>query len=256
MIFLHKILPLLISPLVLILGLLVFGIIKNRRSVLIIAVLTLYVCSLPIVSGGLFRLIELDAVRLEPKDVPEADAIVVLSGMLTWVPGKEAVTREWGDPDRFWGGVELMLAHKAPTLIFTGGKLPWELGNESEGHYLKKHAQLLNISEQNIIVTADVQNTEQEAAAVGNLLNHINDTYPKKIILVTSAFHMPRALRLFEQQGLQVFAYPVDFKVDESALTLMSFMPNPGALGQTDLVIRELAGRMFYKIKSELISHS
>jgi uncharacterized SAM-binding protein YcdF (DUF218 family) len=252
MIYLHKTLPLLISPMILIIALMVFGVIKHRQSFMVVAVFTLYLCSMPVVSGYLLRQIEFDAVRLEPKDVPTADAIVVLSGMLTWVPGKNGVIQEWADPDRFWGGIELMQANKAPTLIFTGGKLPWESGSANEGNYLKKYARLLNIPEQNVIVTEDVQNTEQEAAAVGNLLN-VGTAPQKTIILVTSAFHMPRALALFERQGFKVFAYPVDFKVSESALTLMSFIPNPGALGQTDLAIRELAGSIFYKIKSILI---
>ena len=33
---------------------------------------------------------------------------------------------EWSDPDRFFGGIELMKAGKARKIIFTGGKMPWQ----------------------------------------------------------------------------------------------------------------------------------
>lgn len=204
----------------------------------------LYVGSMPIVGGELLRLVETKSIRLEPSDMPKADAIVVLSGMLTWVPAKNGLVQEWGDPDRFWGGIELIKADKAPLLIFTGGKLPWELGQGNEGDYLKKYAQLLSVPEQKIIVTPDVQNTEDEANEVERILKTRRD-----IILVTSAFHMARAKSTFESKGFRVSAYPVDFKVSENAINVMSFLPSPGGVWQTDLAIRELIGVAFYKLK-------
>ena len=245
MIYLHKVLPLIISPIVLILALLLIGLYKNNKKLVGGGIVLLYLASMPIVGAELLRLIETNSVRLEPSDMPKADAVVVLSGMLTWVPAKNGLVQEWSDPDRFWGGVELINADKAPRLVFTGGKLPWEKGEGNEGDYLKKYAQLLNVPEQKIIVTPDVQNTEQEAAAVGEILKS-----RKNIILVTSAFHMQRAKASFESKGFRVNAYPVDFRVSEGAITLMDFLPHAASLGQTDLVIRELAGRAFYKLKA------
>lgn len=244
MIYLHKLLPLVISPLIIIMGLLTIGIIKKHTLILIAAVLLIYVSSIPIVSSALFRVLESGEERLEPQDTPQADAIVVLSGMLVWVQSKRGLVQEWSDPDRFFAGVELASADNAPKLIFTGGRLPWESSLETEGHQLKKYAQRLNIPANRIIVTPEVQNTEQEAAAVKDILKG-----SKNIILVTSAFHMKRANALFKNAGLSVFSYPVDFRVATSTLTLMDFLPNAGALSQTDTAIREFAGIMFYKLK-------
>ena len=217
---------------------------KMRRSFIITAMILLYVLSMPIVSKELLRVIENHDVRLQPSDIEQSDAVVVLSGILTWVPAKNGVLREWSDPDRFWAGIELIQTEKAPLLIFTGGKLPWEKGQENEGEFLKKHALLLNVPEDKILVTSDVQNTEQEAVAVRGILKN-----KQKIILVTSAFHMTRALSVFERNGFKVVPYPVDFKVSEQSITLMSFLPHAGGMGQTDLAIRELIGIAFYKIK-------
>ena len=63
------------------------------------------------------------------------------------------------------------------------------------------------ISKQNILLTTNVENTDQEAKAVKKLL-----TSDKPIILlVTSAFHMPRAQKVFEAAGIRVLPFPVDF---------------------------------------------
>jgi uncharacterized SAM-binding protein YcdF (DUF218 family) len=248
LIYLHKILPLLISPIVVVLALMLLGLFKKRAAYVAVAAVLLYVGSMPIVSDALFRQIESDEVKLTPQDTPEADAIVVLGGMLVWVQSKQGLVTEWGDPDRFFAGVELMATQRAPLLIFTGGKVPWDLGLESEGHVLKRYAQRLNVPAEQILVTADVQNTEQEAREVSKLLLASSEKR-KKIILVTSAFHMKRAEMLFIKAGLDVFAYPVDFRSSQVALTLMSFLPQIGALGTTDAAIRESLGVLFYKLK-------
>ena len=71
-----------------------------------------------------------------------------------------------------------------------------------------------------------------------------------KIILVTSAFHMPRAQRLFEKEGLWVVPYPVDFKsLTTDSVTFMDYLPNAGSLAKTELGLRELIGRLFYWLK-------
>jgi len=103
---------------------------------------------------------------------------------------------------------------------------------------------MLSVPEHKIIVTSDVQNTEQEATEVAGILKSHRD-----IILVTSAFHMARAKSTFESKGFRVSAYPVDFKVSENAINLMSLLPSPGGVWQTDLAIRELAGVAFYRLK-------
>jgi len=124
MIYLHKVLPLIISPLVVILALLIIGLYKNNKKLITGGIVLLYIVSMPILGGELLRMAEVNSVRLEPGDMPKADAIVVLSGMLTWVRSKNELIQEWGDPDRFWGGIELINAEKAPLLIFSGRQTP------------------------------------------------------------------------------------------------------------------------------------
>jgi uncharacterized SAM-binding protein YcdF (DUF218 family) len=153
---------------------------------------------------------------------------------------------EWGDPDRFFGGIALFKAGKAQRLVFTGGKIPWDKAKKTEGKVLKEYAISNGIPTEKIFVTKDVENTADEAVAVKELIGP-----SKRIILVTSAYHMYRARRLFEKQGFNVIPYKVDYKVGgHFNMNLMDFLPSANNLELTETGMRELLGRFFYLIKS------
>jgi uncharacterized SAM-binding protein YcdF (DUF218 family) len=69
------------------------------------------------------------------------------------------------------------------------------------------------------------------------------------VLLVTSAFHMPRARRLFERAGMSVIPFPVDFKVSAArVISVLDFLPAAGALTQTEIAMREWYGRLYYLV--------
>jgi uncharacterized SAM-binding protein YcdF (DUF218 family) len=246
MIYLNKILPYLIYPITIILVLLIVGLFLKKRSLLIAATAIFLITSNPLISDQMMSYLEVGQLKKSVDDIKKADAIVVLSGMLTTIETTEGLDFEWSDPDRFFGGTELIRSDKAPLLIFTGGKLPWQKINSTEGEVLAKYAKNFGVDPSLIQITKEVQNTEDEAKAVKELLT------PKdlnKIILVTSAFHMPRAKRLFEKQGFVVEPYPVDFKVEANAITILDFLPSAFAMKNFEFALRELLGRAYYKIK-------
>ena len=255
MIYLHKILPYAISPLVLIIVVVAFGIFKNKKKYSLMGLVLLYLSSTFIVADFLFEKIEGKELKYFAKDAKLADGIVVLSGMMVRVGSVAGPVPEWDDADRFFAGIDLYQAGKAPRLICTGGALPWEKGSQNEGVILKTFAQRMGVPEASITVSREAQNTEQEAQAVWDLFvsqvsqaSHV--PHAPKILLVTSAFHMPRAQRLFERQGFEVEAFPVDFKVGARVVTPMDFFPDPRALRMTDVLVRELLGRFYYQIKT------
>ncbi len=221
-----------------------YGAIKRKPKVTLVGVALLYLFSTSVVSDQLFRFTENYAIKPNPKTLPKADAIVVLSGMLTSIQASDGIVREWIDSDRFFGGVELYKLGKSRRLVFTGGLLPWEKKSTPEGVTLKKYAIEMGVPESDIFVTGIAQNTEQEASAVKTLLMLDKPS----ILLVTSAYHMPRARLLFERKGFVVHPYTVDFKVNASDLTLMDLLPDPHALFLTNIAIREQVGLMYYRI--------
>lgn len=247
MIYLHKLLPLLVSPLVLVMLVMAYATIKQSRKAVIFAILILYIASTPIVAERLFRSLEQNQVRLQPQDVEPAEATVVLSGMLKTVQGKNGNVMEWaGGVDRFFGGLELYEAGKTSLLVFTGGLLPWQTAQEPEGEVLRRFAIRMGVPADAVRVSEFVQNTQQESVAVKKLLGE----KVKNIILVTSAFHMPRAQELFEQTGFSVTPYPVDFGVVVRDVRPMNFLPDAGALAMTDAAVREWLGRIYYWVRA------
>jgi uncharacterized SAM-binding protein YcdF (DUF218 family) len=136
----------------------------------------------------------------------------------------------------------------AKKIIFTGGKLPWQSEEtKPEGEILSKYASdFFDIPTSQILITKNVENTKDEANAVKEIL--IN-SQTQKIILVTSAFHMPRAASLFKKEGIEVQTYPVDFKASIRNLSLIDFLPSADAFNLFQFALRELIGRAYYGLR-------
>jgi len=71
----------------------------------------------------------------------------------------------------------------------------------------------------------------------------------QRIVLVTHALHMRRAVEQFEQQGLQVLAAPTEFLSGPGKIDVFSFLPSAKALEKNSLVIHEIMGRVWYKLR-------
>ena len=245
MIYLHKILPTFVLPIMLVIIVILIGLIKKKKKLIYIAIGVLYILSTPIFSNNLFKLVEGNEYRKPISAIDSADAIVVLSGMLEINEVGDSTYIEWGDPDRFFGGIALFKAGKSPRLVFTGGKMPWDKAKKTEGEVLKEYAISNGIPSEKIFITKDVENTADEAVAVKELISP-----NKRIILVTSAFHMYRANRLFEKKGFIVIPLKVDFKASgNNQVTFMDFLPSAINLELTEVGIREMIGRIYYIIK-------
>jgi len=245
MIYFHKILPLLFSPLFFIISLVIFGLIIGSKKISLTGVIILVILSMPIVSDKLIAYLESDYELIKPSKVESADAVVVLSGMVKTIQTKNGLDYEWGEAaDRIFAGIDLFKSNKAPVLILTGGKLPWSIG-VPEGEYLRDVAIDLGVPKKDILITENVENTDQEAKAIKKILLLDNP----KVILVTSAFHMPRAQLVFEAAGINVIPFPVDFIIGAEKLTFMSFIPSAGSFASTSFFVREMIGRTYYSLK-------
>lgn len=229
-------------PIMLIIYLMIYALWKKKRWPIYTAIVSLYVFSTPIVAGNFFRLIEGTAPRKTPTEMSSVDAIVVLSGMINQIKSTNGVQPEWADPDRFFGGIELFKAGKAPKIIFTKGQLPWGKTSQTEGDILKKFALEQGIPDSSILLTDNIENTADEAKAVAKILGKW-----KTIILVTSAYHMPRSVQLFEKQELIVKPYRVDYKLNQlSGITLMDFLPDADSFRLFNSGYREIIGQLIY----------
>ena len=230
--------------------LLLLGLLKNKKKLTLTAILIFYFGSINIVSQILIRYIEYPWKYIDISSVRLHNSIVVLSGGIIHNLSTNN-NYEWNDPDRFFGGIKLFKNNKAKKLVFTGGMDPFNQTTKSEGYLLKIASDSFLEGIENIIVTDNANNTFQEVLQVKKLIS--NSEILNDIILVTSAYHMNRALLLFEKEGIKATPFPVDFRSNNSkfsqiVLNPLNWLPNAESFKTTNFVIKEIYGRLVYKL--------
>lgn len=246
---LSKALPLFVLPLgVAILALLVAAVVRWRWVPIAIAAF-LWTASMPVTGRAAWSVVEGEWQRADVDALAPVDAIVVLSGGRTLARSTSGATvSEWDDADRFFGGLEVFRAGVAPSMVFTGGFTPWDPSAPLEGDVLRSWAVRFGVPEEATSSTGPVTNTAEEASAVAALLD-VEARGGVSIVLVTSAFHLPRAVALFEREGFTVTPYPVDRQ--ESAgrmLAPIDLLPSAEGLLATSRALREVIGRLVYGV--------
>jgi uncharacterized SAM-binding protein YcdF (DUF218 family) len=246
-----QLLPQLVLPIGLMLLLAIAGLALRRRWLVVLALALLWLASSGFTAQALWRAVEAGQERVLAADVPQADAIVVLSSRRRTAPG-DAGVRGWDTAERFLAGLELVAAERAPWLVFTGGWSPRSPDAEPEGDVNRRDAIALGASSERVLTTGRVRNTAEEAVAVAALLRDHGvggpDARPH-VLLVTSAYHMPRSVALFERQGLRVTPFPVDFRQDVGRrASVRDLVPSGQAFSETETALRELYGRLVYRV--------
>ena len=253
MFLLSKLLPLLVLPLGVALLLLLWGVLRGVRWPAIAALALLWIMATPLVGEALWRWLERPHQRQSAAVVIAAarpQAVVVLGGGRHAAPGPARIS-EWMDADRFFGGLEAyqQLRHQGqrPRLIFTGGWWPTQPHLPPEGEVLRQRALALGLPAADLASTGRVRNTAEEARVVAAELPP-----GSTLVLVTSAFHMARARRLFERQGLRVLPFPVDFQArgtwaGHTLLDPLQWIPSADGLHHSSRALREVIGRSLYR---------
>ena len=244
MIYINKILPVIFSPLGLIIALLLFGILRKKILPSLLALLLLTLFSLPFVSNQLIKSLERNYSVISPNELDTADTVVVLSGMLQTIKQDSMIHYEFsGAVDRIFAGINLLKMGKAQKIILTRGKLPWNKG-VPEGDYLAEFLQSQGIDPNRILLTEIVQNTNDEAKAISTMLPKTSE-----VILITSAFHMPRAEKVFQNQNLKIIPYAVDFRSSAKDIDVLDFLPQANAFKDSSFYFREIIGRLYYSLR-------
>jgi len=137
--------------------------------------------------------------------------------------------------------LEGVIIHKqAPgsKLVFTGYEGDTNIANAVIN---AKLAAALGVEEENMIVEPNPKDTKEEALFLRSIL------LDEKFVLVTSATHMPRAIKLFESLGLSPVAAPTDFRKKEHTGYLKA--PDIGSLNNSKVAIHEYLGILWGLIR-------
>lgn len=261
--FLSKLLPLFLYPLGLACLLMVvalFMIWKRPRAAaaaISLALLVLLLTGNYWISSWLLRSLEWQ--NIPTANLPKAEAIVVLGGgtQPAFAPRPWINLNEQGD--RILYGAKLYQEGKAPLLILSGGRIRWQGGGFPESADMAEIAQTMGVSRSVILQDSASLNTYQNAVNVRQLLD--SRGIGPRVLLVTSALHMPRSLLVFKHQGIEVTAAPTDFQVTEADLQeiqsspqaiLINLLPDISRIQYSTQALKEYIGLAVYRLKGWL----
>ena len=225
---------------------------KSKRfpvTLLSLALAILLLSSNGIFSNWLLRSLEWQ--YLPTGELPQAEAIVVLGGGTK----PRIAPRPWYEVsdagDRILYGSWLYKQGKAPLLLVSGGRADWYgEGGNPESEDMAAIAIAMGVPRSAILQEPDSLNTRENAVNTKRILSQkgIN-----KILLVTSALHMPRSMAIFRKLGFEAIAAPTDFFVVQNenskgwAISL-DLLPNADALKNTTNAIKEYIGLLVYQM--------
>lgn len=236
MFFLKKLIAyFILPPGLLVVAFALLGLLTKRKLAKLIAfsfALFVYLLSIEPIKDVLYKPLE-EAYPVPSK--PEGDAIVILGGG-AYNTGilKEDSTK------RLLTGFVL---HKQTDLsiILSGGA---SIGSLPEAEVMKELLLTLGVDKGKIYTEVNSRDTKENAQEVKKLCERLGC---KKIILVTSAYHMKRAVLSFQKAGLEVVPYPTDFKRDMK-YNLYSLLPKMSVFADSYKALREYLGLVWYSL--------
>ncbi|MDX9864472.1 MAG: YdcF family protein [Anaerolineaceae bacterium] len=262
-VFLSKFLPQFIYPVglatVLITLALIFQKRKKWQNAAIIATLViLFIAGNRWTAYSLTRSLEWQ--HLPPAEIPQAEVIVVLGGGTEPAQSPRPIVELNSAGDRVLYAAHLYQQGKAPHLLLSGGNIDWLNAQESTpAGQMTAVLEMMNVPPSALWLEPKSLNTYENAVNCAAILN---EKSIDRIILVTSATHMPRAVALFEAQGLEVISAPTDFKVTQAgwqalwqpslSTQLTQLLPNVSNLSMTTVALKEYLGIFVYRLRGWL----
>ena len=266
-VFLSKFLPNLIYPAGMIVFLLLIGLIfcksgkaKNRLMWILLVFILVSGNKLP----GAYLIRKLEKAYPVYTGTDRADAIVVLGGGTVTKSLPRPMVEVNGAGDRIIYAAELYRQGLADRILLGGSYIPWRDGEvlteNGVSSPASEMAELMTdsfgIPEDALLIQDRSVNTYEEAVEDAKILR---ENGLSKIILVSSATHMRRAVPLFEKQGLEVIPAPTDFSFsDQEWENLLRFdletawsfiVPTIGSMETLQNAMKEYIGYFVYDLR-------
>jgi len=179
--------------------------------------------------------------------LPVCDAVVVLASGHSF-NSKGVFPIEFnGAVDRIIVATELIRRRKGKVLLISGGYPP-KKGLPTEEILLRQWLESWEVIDKPILELGYNKNTRDEAIHTAALSR---EKGWKKIILVTSAWHMRRSEAVFRKAGLEVVPVGADFIGTNAVGIQWNFCPVPssGVFNHLKLFMHEQIGWWYYKFR-------
>ena len=216
---------------------------KTGRTLITIGLAQLVLLSIPIVSNTLIQQYEdQPALSTEQIENTKARAIVILGGGHYFnAPEYQQDSISARTLERLRYAVHMQRITDLPILV-SGGNV--YSSRKPESKIIKDFLETDCQAEVEWVETKS-RTTYENAVESNKILNKegVHD-----ILLVTQAWHMPRAKEAFAQSGFNVTAAPVGFHTDSDQPLILQLTPSTAALHTTGLLWREYIARFWYRL--------
>jgi uncharacterized SAM-binding protein YcdF (DUF218 family) len=225
-------------------GLLMGGVlvmVRLRRFAMLVVVLAIaetLVMSFPPVADALLEPLQ-DKARTAAAQAPACcyDAIVVLGGGMTPAAPPFLMEPDLSDgADRIWYAAQLYHRGVARRIIVSGGSFVEQRGGPatSEAEAMRRFLIDLGVPSEAIVSEGNSLNTLEN---IRNVRQMVGDA---RVALVTSAYHMPRALKIARRGNLNVGAFPTDWRLPpEARPSWENWVPSIAAMAWSSISLRE-----------------
>ena len=207
--------------------------------------------TLGLLAGGLSPLSEVVLLPLEqrftpfPEDGPAPTGIIVLGGGIESGLSEardQVVVNDAGERPIYLA--ELARRFPDARLVFSGGS-GFVGGGTAEADIVSRKADVMSLPRARLILENRSRNTRENAVFSADLAQPKSG---ERWLLVTSAWHMPRAVGCFRQAGFTITAFPVDYRTRGwGDLARFNGFASDGLL-QLDLAVKEWIGLAVYRL--------
>jgi uncharacterized SAM-binding protein YcdF (DUF218 family) len=172
------------------------------------------------------------------------DGIIVLGGAIDIQPSVVRGVPELNEAaERMTAAVELARKYPAARVVFSGGEASLILRGANEADFAVAFFEGLGLPHERVLLENRSRNTVENAEFSKSLAQ---PQPGERWLLVTSAYHMPRAVGAFRAVGFAVEPYPVDWRTRGIEGAIIPFNSAADGLKRTDTASREWVGLLAY----------
>lgn len=224
----------------------------QRQAKILLSFLTLCILLLSFFSIGDWMLYPLESRFQHNPELPkQVDGIIVLGGSVQASASKEWQQLETNSfHERLSTFIELANQYPNARLVFTGGNASLNREQPTEAEMVRDYFLRAGLQEERLMLENQSRNTAENASLTKQLLN---PTATQNWVLITTAFHMPRAVGLFCRQGWSVLPYPVDHHTLPSKLYAIKFNLSDHA-NNLAVAVHEWLGLLAYYVTGKIDS--
>ncbi|MGL6267013.1 MAG: YdcF family protein [Chitinophagaceae bacterium] len=153
--------------------------------------------------------------------------------------------------DRFIQTVRLYKEGHIRKVIVSGGNAIFAGDDFREADFLVENLLAMGVLKEDILSEREAINTIENSRLTHRITDSLHLKEP--FVLITSAFHMPRAMKIFVNEGMQVRAYPCAYLVlpSDKKISLLSLVPSVKALSLWNIYLKEQVGNLFIRLQKK-----